>query len=195
MTSKDIMYSKGKNDECYTPPYTVEPIIKYIEQYMLRNAKDLNYNLTVWCPFDTKESEFVKQISKIPYTTVVHSHIDEDKDFFEYEPDEWDIIISNPPFSAKAKTFERALSFGKPFALLMNITWLNDKTPKKLFGNDMQLLLLDSRSLFIFPDGSINDKITFSSAYFGYKFFQQGIQVASIPTISKQKKLLKKNIE
>jgi len=27
---KDVLYSKGKNDECYTPDYGVKPILKYI---------------------------------------------------------------------------------------------------------------------------------------------------------------------
>ena len=47
------MYSSGNNDECYTPDYGVKPILKYIPDGDI-----------VWCPFDTKDSEFVKQISK-----------------------------------------------------------------------------------------------------------------------------------
>lgn len=30
MNSKDILYSKGNNDECMTPDYGVTPILKYI---------------------------------------------------------------------------------------------------------------------------------------------------------------------
>lgn len=30
---KTLLYSKWKNDECYTPAYWVEPIIKYIKKY------------------------------------------------------------------------------------------------------------------------------------------------------------------
>ena len=41
------------------------------------------------------------------------------QDFFDYEPDKWDVMVSNPPFTNKRKYFERALSFGKPFALIM----------------------------------------------------------------------------
>ena len=51
LDSKKLMYSSGKNDECYTPGYAVKPILKYI-------PKDSR----IWCPFDTPESEFVKQI-------------------------------------------------------------------------------------------------------------------------------------
>ena len=53
MKSKDVLYSSGNNDECYTPAYGVEPILKYIPE-----------DAVVWCPFDKEESEFVKLISK-----------------------------------------------------------------------------------------------------------------------------------
>ena len=68
MRSKDILYSNGGNDECYTPAYAVEPIAKYVAEYE-RNVWKKNDNITkrnliVWCPFDKKDSEFVKQLSK-----------------------------------------------------------------------------------------------------------------------------------
>jgi len=31
--------------------------------------------------------------------------IDEGKDFFEYEPENWDIIVINPPFKNKKSFF------------------------------------------------------------------------------------------
>ncbi len=159
MNSKNILYSKGKNDECYTSSYGVEPILKYIPEDKI-----------VWCPFDTIESEFVKQISK--QNKVVYSHINNGQDFFEYEPDEWDILISNPPFTNKRQYFERALSFNKPFALIMSLTWLNDAAPKQLFmEKDLQLLMFDKRMKFI----GMGNKITFSSAYFCYNFLPKQI--------------------
>lgn len=163
MESKDILYSKGTNDECYTLPYAVKPILKYIPK-----------DAVVWCPFDTKDSEFVKQISKT--NKVIHSHISEGKDFYTYEPDEhWDIIISNPPFTNKRKIFERALSFNKPFALIMANTWLNDSAPKQLFKNkDLQLLMFEKRMLFS-NNGEINKKITFSSSYYCWNFLPKQI--------------------
>ena len=121
MESKDILYSAGRNDECYTPRYGVYPILKY-----------LNKEQIIWCPFDTKESNFVKILKEEGYQ-VVHSHIKNGQDFYEYEPEQWDVIVSNPPFTNKRKIFERCLSFNKPFALIMSNTWLNDSAPKKLF--------------------------------------------------------------
>ena len=161
--SGKLMYSEGNNDECYTPFYGVVPILKYIP----KDAK-------VWCPFDTIDSEFVKQVSK--QNEVVFTHIQYGQDFLTYEPDNWDVIVSNPPFTNKRKFFERALSFNKPFALIMTNTWLNDSAPKQLFKEkDLQLLMFDKRMKFHSPDGRSNDKITFSSSYYCWNFLPKQI--------------------
>jgi hypothetical protein len=180
MRSKDILYSNGGNDECYTPAYAVEPIAKYVADYERnvweKNGNTTKRNLIVWCPFDKEDSEFVKQLSKWAFIDVVFSHIDNGQDFFNYEPKEWDIIVSNPPFTNKRKYFERALSFNKPFALIMTNTWLNDSAPKQLFKDkDLQLLMFDKRMKFISPDGRDNDKITFSSSYYCWNFLPKQI--------------------
>ena len=161
--SKKVMFSSGGGNEAYTPAYGVTPILKYIP----KDAK-------VWCPFDTIDSEFVKQISQ--QNEVVFTHIQYNQDFLTYEPDNWDVIVSNPPFTNKRKFFERALSFDKPFALIMSNTWLNDSAPKQLFKNkDLQLLMFDKRMKFHSPDGRSNDKITFSSSYYCWNFLPKQI--------------------
>ena len=168
MESKTLMYSGGKNDECYTPAYAVKPILEFI-------PKDAR----VWCPFDTLDSQFVKLISQTH--SVEHSHINTGRDFFEYEPYHWDVMISNPPFTNKRAFFERALSLGKPFALLMANTWLNDRAPMQLFADrGLQLLLLDRRTEFIQPDRQTSGKITFNSGYFCCDFLPRDIVIRTI---------------
>ena len=164
LKSKEILYSEGNNDECYTLPYGVKPIIKYIPK-----------NAVVWCPFDTEESEFVKQI-RVNGNKVIATHISKGQDFYTFEPNEhWDCIVSNPHFSHKRETFKRALSFNKPFALLMALTWLNDSAPKQLFmEKDLQLLMFDKRMKFK-NNGEIQNKITFSSAYYCWNFLPKQI--------------------
>lgn len=164
INSKEVLYSKGNNDECMTPNYGVEPIIKYIQK-----------NAVIWCPFDKEDSEFVKQIRQSGHK-VIATHIDNGENFYTYEPDEhWDCIISNPPFTNKRKIFERALSFNKPFALIMSNTWLNDAAPKQLFKDkDLQLLMFDKRMKFM-NNGEIQNKITFSSSYYCWNFLPKQI--------------------
>lgn len=83
--------STGKNDECWTERYAVEPLLKYLEPFR---------DKIIWCPFDTEESEFVKVFKENGYN-VVFSHIWNGQDYFTYEPDKWDLLISNPPFTGK----------------------------------------------------------------------------------------------
>lgn len=162
--SRAVLYSVGNNDECYTPAYGVRPILKYIPK-----------DWVVWCPFDTEESEYVKLI-RANGNRVIASHIMNGQDFMSWEPeDHWDCIISNPPFGKKRQTFERALSFERPFALLMALTWLNDSAPKQLFmEKGLQLLMFDKRIKFL-NNGVVQNKITFSSAYYCWNFLPKQI--------------------
>lgn len=161
--SQTILYSSGRNDECMTPAYGVRPIIKY-----------LPIDKIIWCPFDKENSEFVIQLQQRGFQ-VIFSHIDYGQDFYTYEPEQWDIIVSNPPFTNKRKIFERALSFEKPFALLMSNTWLNDAAPKQLFREkQLQLLMFEERMKFL-NNGVVQNKITFSSSYYCYQILPRDI--------------------
>jgi hypothetical protein len=166
-----VLYSEGKNDEMYTPNYAVLPILEYIKK-----------DWVVWCPFDTKDSEFVKEISKT--NKVIYSHIEYNQDFYEYEPSEhWDCIISNPPFTNKRHIFERALSFNKPIALLMSNTWLNDKYSKWVFyesERNMELLMFDKRIKYMDKEGNTENKITFSSSYYCSDFLPKDIIIKEL---------------
>jgi hypothetical protein len=174
MKSRDVLYGKqGKNDECYTPDYAVKPIIQYIPEGSI-----------VWCPFDTEASQFVIQLKQAGFE-VVYSHISQGQDFYKYEPKKWDIMISNPPFTGKRKIFERALSFNKPFALIMSNTWLNNAAPKQLFKDkDLQLLMFNERMKFDNQDNSQN-KITFSSSYYCWNFLPKQLIMGSLKDYGK----------
>ena len=154
--SGEILYSKGNNDECMTPSEAVYPIIEYAEKFK---------NKVIWCPFDKETSNFVKILKEKGFN-VVYSHIEDGKDFYNYEPENWDVIISNPPFTNKRKIFERCISFKKPFALIMTNVWLNDKAPFQVFGEDLQLLVLKDRINFLREDGTSMGRPSFSSSYF-----------------------------
>lgn len=124
----------------------------------------------------------MKQIRKAGHK-VIATHIDNGQDFYTYEPNEnWDYIISNPPFTNKRLIFERALSFGKPFALIMSNTWLNDSAPKQLFKDkDLQLLMFDKRMKFM-NNGEVQNKITFSSSYYCWNFLPKQIIMEELNT-------------
>lgn len=173
MTNEYLRTSKGKNDECYTPRYGVEPLLEFMLPF-----KDK----IIWCPFDTEESEFVKVFSEYGYK-VVYSHIKYGQDYYKYEPEQWDVMISNPPFTNKAEIFRRALSFQKPFALLMNIVWLNDATPANVFS-DKELQILSFNERMTFKNRNDNKKINFLSAYFCWNFLPKNFLFRTFDNIN-----------
>lgn len=178
MTNEHLRLSKGNNDECYTPRYGVEPLLEFMQPYKEK---------IIWCPFDDETSEFVKVFKEKGFY-VVYSHIKYGQDFYNYEPESWDVMISNPPFTNKAQIFRRALSFNKPFALLMTITWLNDPTPANVFQDkELQILSFNERIKFINqPQGN---KISFLSAYFCYNFLPKNFIFRSLKNNKNQMRL------
>ena len=102
----------SQNDEFYTPAYAVRPILKYVPK-----------GATVWCPFDSAQSHFVSLLM-LHGCDVLWSHLDEGLDFFNYEPEDYDCIVSNPPYSKKAEVIRRCFLLGKPFALLVGVVGL-----------------------------------------------------------------------
>lgn len=106
----DQVAGSGK-DEFYTPKYAVIPIAKYLRK-----------NSVVWCPFDTEDSLFYKELISRGHK-VICTHLWGGDDFFETNVD-CDYIISNPPYSIKADVFDRLFEIGKPFAMLVGVAGL-----------------------------------------------------------------------
>lgn len=150
------LQSDKENNELYTPYYAVDPILKYIPKDKI-----------IWCPFDEEWSAFYKRLKEEGYN-VVRSSLKDGKDFFTYEPDKWDMIVSNPPFSSKDKVLERLYSFKKPFAILLPLNSLQGKTRFKFFTQGIQLLSFDSRISFHKPDSMdiVIKGSPFATAYF-----------------------------
>ena len=144
------------SDECMTPYYAVDPLVKYIPK-----------EKTIWCPFDKEWSAFVNIFSQT--NKVIYTHIDNGKDFFKYQPNDFDLIISNPPFSVKDKVLERCFSLEKPFAILLPVNAIQGKKRVSLFKEyGLELLVFDGRIDFHtrgnFVETSKNTH--FGSAYF-----------------------------
>lgn len=145
-----------EHQEMYTPHYSVTPILKYIPK-----------SWKVWCPFDKEWSAFYQEFMRGGYD-VVRSHIDDGQDFFTYEPEDYDVIVSNPPFSIKDNILARLYDLNKPFAILLPLNSLQGTKRYKLFKNGIQLLSFDQRIGF-HNINSMNKTIEgspFATAYF-----------------------------
>lgn len=142
-----INYMKNpKNDEVFTPSYAVKPILQYIPSHWV-----------CWEPTDFGSSEITKEL-RMNGNTVITSHIDDDQNFFDYEPDEhYDIIITNPPYSLKTEFLERAYKLDKKFAFLLPITSLEGKARGKVYReyDELELLVFDGRVEFYKGKNSI----------------------------------------
>lgn len=130
------------NDEFYTPRYAVEPILKYLKPKSL-----------VWCPFDTEDSYFVKVLSENGHE-VIHSHLDEGHNFFDYHVS-CDYIISNPPYSIKAQVFKELFSRKIPFAMLVGVAGLFESQQRfDMFKTNLFEIMFMNRRIAYFKDFS-----------------------------------------
>lgn len=127
------------NDEFYTPLYAVLPI-----------AEELKPESKIWCPFDTKESIFVKELERQGHT-VINTSLLNGQDFFELVNSEivdWcDYIISNPPYSKKGEVLKALFETEKPFAMLLGCVGLfeSQKRFNMFKENDFELLIMNKR--------------------------------------------------
>lgn len=162
-----VRLKKGTTDEWYTPAEGIYPFLPYIPE-------DVKI---IWCPFDIRKSLYVKILREEGYK-VVHSHIERSKDFFEYEPEEWDMILSNPPYSIRNDILTRCFKLGKPFALLMNTNGLFDSAYRwDLFtSNNFTLGYVKGRVNYMREQG-VKDKSSppFQSAYICHKISKEKI--------------------
>lgn len=188
-------FKSNKNDNLCTPKILVEALKPYFEKWLHQAEHEGQYHLygewyptvdrlvpgiptkevkqiTVWCPFDKELSEFVLFFKEnFPVVKVVYSHIDDGQDFFEYEPEHYDIICSNPPFSRKLDVFKRLNKLGKPWVMLSNVMCLNYMEIGNYFAdNPVQLLIPDKRVSF---DGNPS---SFCSAFFCKDFLPSSLE-------------------
>lgn len=158
------------SDEVFTPEYAVIPLIKYLQG-----------NETIWCPFDLETSKYVQVFVKNGFK-VIHSHIDEGKNFFFWEPKEhYDIIISNPPFSQKDNVLKRLDELGKPYAMLLPVPTLQGQA-RFPYLKDIQYLGFDKRINY-YKDPLMlktQDGVSFGSCYLCKKFLPKDLIIEEL---------------
>ncbi|MDP2683449.1 MAG: sugar-phospahte nucleotidyltransferase [bacterium] len=161
------------NDEFYTPNYAIYPLLLHLKS-----------ESTIWCPFDTEESNFVK-IFKANGHNVICTHISNGEDFFFTEPkQEYDYIISNPPYSLKHEVFEKLFRLEKPFAMLVGVVGLfeSQKRFNMFKNNDFQIMYFNKRISYFksYSDQKPSLNPPFSSVYIASHFFPKQIMFNTI---------------
>jgi hypothetical protein len=154
-------------DEWVTPSILVNMLVPYLKKWESDFISKNGCKPILWLPFDTEESKYYTIFKKEGFQ-VVRSHLNDDKDFFNYQPAQFDIIVSNPPFSQKLKIMERIIfDLKKPFVLLMNMMAINYQNISNLFQ------FVNPKIQFIIPDKKVSfdgNTSSFCSGYVCYDF-------------------------
>jgi len=105
--------------------------------------------LIIWECTDFGESKITKMLSELGYT-VISTHR-KDFNFLTHKADfEFDMIITNPPYSLKDGFLKKCYEYGKPFALLLPITALEGIERGKMYReHGIDLIILDRRINFM----------------------------------------------
>jgi len=155
MKPMDITAGSG-NDEFYTPKYAITPLLKY-----------LTPGSTIWCPFDTEDSLFVKIFRENGFK-VIATHLNSGQDFFDTKI-KCNYIISNPPYSIKGEVFEELFKRKIPFAMLVGVAGLFES--KKRFNmfkdNKFEIMYFNKRISYFksYEDSKPYLSPPFSSVY------------------------------
>lgn len=140
-SAQDIYTPQGM-DACQTPAYALDPLLPYLTGFKTIWEPACGEGLLVDALQDCTPDRF----------TVIGSDILDGRNFFDFEPDGWDCLVTNPPYSIKFQWIARCYTLGKPFALLMPVETLGAKTAQDLFERyGVEILLLDKRVNFKMP--------------------------------------------
>ncbi len=90
---------------------------------------------------------------------VVKSDIKTGQDFLTWTPEEdWDCIITNPPFSLKNEFLSKCYELGRPFALLLPLNGLESKDRQRHFRKHGVQLIIPDRRIQYHPPGSMAEQ-------------------------------------
>ena len=150
-----INYMKnGANDEIYTPECAIIPLLKYLPK-----------NAIIWEPTDPGTSNITKILKENGFK-VISTHKN-NFDFLTDDPEfDFDIIITNPPYSLKDNFLKKCYEYKKPFALLLSLTALEGIKRNVLYKKyGLNLIVFDKRIIFL------NQKKNnwFNTSWFSYK--------------------------
>ena len=143
---------KLKQDDDYMTP---KPVLESI-QHLIPKDK------VIWESFygNGDSGKYLKELG-----FKVESH---DVDFFDDQKFNYDIIISNPAYSIKAKVFKRLSEIDKPFMLLVPVSTMTKQYLKKYFKDKIQIVIPERRIQFI-KNGVQNKRCYFDTIWVCYK--------------------------
>lgn len=134
------IYTPQGMDACQTPPYAIDPLLPYLQE-----------GWNIWEP--ACGEGYLEGALYDSGFSVTPSDILTGQNFFEFDPGNWDCLITNPPFSIKYQWLERCYQLGKPFALLLQVEVLGTKTAQEMFEKyGVEIIFVRPRINFKMPN-------------------------------------------
>lgn len=152
-----MQIKRSNTDEWYTTPENVEIIVPFLQRKGYHK---------ILCPFDTEDSNYVKVLESHGFD-VTFGHISTGQDFFERtDLNQYDAIVSNPPFSKREAILKRLFESQIPFAIILNMNGLFDSKKRwTMFKeNNFELIVPLGRMKF-FNENCEGNSPNFQSVY------------------------------
>ena len=129
---------REKNDDLYTPREAVYPVLKYLDKQKV-----------YWECTDFGDSNITKVLKENGFKVI--STNKKQLDFLnEIAKFNFDVIITNPPYSLKNEFLKKCYEYNKPFLLLLPLTALEGKERNKLYRKyGIEVIVLDKRINFM----------------------------------------------
>lgn len=103
---------------------------------------------------------------------VIGTDILEGYDYRMWQPPQWDIAITNPPYAIKQQFLERAYMLGKPFAFLLPLITFETEKRQRLFRDyGLEVIFLPKRINFRTPSGNG------TGSWFATAWFTNGLNI------------------
>jgi len=150
---------QGSSDDFQTPPKALDPLYPFLKKGWI-----------VWeCA--SGKGNLAKALIDKGYS-VRSTDILQGRDFLTWAPDQWDCVVTNPPFSLKQEFLERCYRLGKPFALLLPLTTFETPARQALFREyGVQVIFFDKRINFETPSGNGG------GSWFATAWFTWGLEI------------------
>ena len=116
----------------------------------------------IWEPF-YGDGNSGKYLTELGFTVEHH-----DIDFYENPVFDYDIIVSNPPYSSKQRLFKRLAEINKPFMLLLPVSTITKKFLKTYFKDEIQIVIPSKRIHFI-KGGELSKRCWYDTMWVCYK--------------------------
>ncbi len=154
---------KGRPDNFQTPQYAIKDLLKYLPELTGK----------VWEPCMGK-GNIIRAFADFG-VDAIGTDVESGVDFLTTDFDEYDYIITNPPYSLKDEFLTRCYESGKPFALLLPLTALEGKRIRMPLYREhgVEVIMPNGRINFGTPSGKG------SGSHFFTAWFTHGFNLGS----------------